>query len=184
MLARQISLIENILVKSHTSLTLEPPLVLKLQEDIYTVPWGQTLTINGRVEQKETTNLDLSLTSNYERVYGGEIRIELRSPQDSKIIRRVRQSLPEKLIPFQIRCSLEIPADCESKLILGEISLHGILTIDGDSTLLTNQFFTITADVTELLLISAAAGKNEPNTVKQNCTKGRILTSTFFLYNS
>jgi hypothetical protein len=66
-------------IEDFSNQTPEPPLMLKLQEDIYTVPWGQTLTINGRVERKETTSLDLSLTSNYERVYGGEIRIELRS---------------------------------------------------------------------------------------------------------
>ncbi|WP_017314481.1 hypothetical protein [Mastigocladopsis repens] len=144
----------------------EPLLVLKLKEEIYIARWGQTLTINGSVEQKEATNLDLGQTPNYERVYGGEIRIELRSPQGSKIIRRIRQSLPEKLIPFSIRSSIEIPVDCESKLILGEISLYGILTIGGKAILLANQSFSITADVTELLAISAAANKSEPDTLK------------------
>ncbi|NJR74130.1 MAG: hypothetical protein HC773_11650 [Scytonema sp. CRU_2_7] len=159
--------------------TPEPLLVLKLQEKIYTACWGETLTINGRVEQKETTDLDLSLISNYERIYGGEIRIELRSPQDSKIIRRVRQSLPEKLIPFHLRCSIQVPADCESKLILGEISLHGVLTIDGNTTLLTNQFFTITADVTELLaIISAVAKKNESDTLENQPVSSAPLFSS------
>ncbi|MBW4629204.1 MAG: hypothetical protein KME49_27770 [Brasilonema octagenarum HA4186-MV1] len=156
--------------------TLEPPLVLKLQEDFYTVPWGQTLTINGRVEEKETTNLDHPLRSNYQRVYAGEIRIELRSPQDSKIIRRVRLSLSEKFIPFPIRCSIEVPADCESKLILGEISLYGILTVDGKTTLLTNQFFTMTADVTELLAISATAKKNELDTIEHQPVSSKLST--------
>ncbi|MGH8001830.1 MAG: hypothetical protein ACREPR_20985 [Brasilonema sp.] len=158
--------------------TPEPLLKLKLQEEIYTTCWGQTLTINGRVEQKETTDLDLSLISNYERVYGGEIRIELRSPQDSKIIRRVRQSLPEKLIPFHIRCSIEVPEDCESKLILGEISLYGVLKIDGNTTLLTHQFFTITADVTELLAIRATTKKNESDTVENQPASSASLVSS------
>ncbi|NMG19907.1 hypothetical protein [Brasilonema bromeliae] len=165
-------------IEDFSNQTLEPPLVLKLQEDFYTVPWGQTLTINGRVEQKETTNLDLSLTSNYERVYAGEIRIELRSPQNSKVIRRVRQSLSEKLIPFQIRCSIEVPADCESKLILGEISLYGILTMDGKTTLLTSQFFTMTADVTELLAISAKAKKNELDTIEHQAVSSAALATS------
>jgi hypothetical protein len=166
-------------IEDFSNQTPEPPLMLKLQEDIYTVPWGQTLTINGRVERKETTSLDLSLTSNYERVYGGEIRIELRSPQDSKVIRRVRQSLSEKLIPFQIRCSIEVPADCESKLILGEISLHGILTMNGNATLLTNQFFTMTADVTELLAISATvAKKNERDTIEHQAVSFAALATS------
>jgi len=136
------------------------PLAVKLEEEIYIARWGETLTINGRVEEKEAT-LDLSQTSNYERVYGGEIRIELHSPQGSEIIRRVRQSLPEKLIPFPIRCSIEIPADCESKLILGEISLYGVLTIGSKAVLLAKESFTIT-DVTELLATSAVFTKSEP----------------------
>lgn len=148
----------------------DSPMSLKIEEEIYIARWGQTLTINGRVEQKEAT-LDLSQTSNYERVYGGEIRIELRSPQGSEIIRRVRQSLPEKLIPFNIRCSIEIPADCESKLILGEISLYGILTIGGNAVLLANQSFTIT-DVIELLAIGAGVRKSEPNTVEHQPAEG------------
>ncbi|MBW4634265.1 MAG: hypothetical protein KME30_20850 [Iphinoe sp. HA4291-MV1] len=156
----------------------ESLLVLKLQEEIYTCSWGQTFTINGRVEPKETTNQGLSITSNEEKVYGGEIRIELRSPQDSKIIRRVRQSLPEKLIPFHIRCSVEVPADCESKLILGEISLYSILTIGGHTTLLTNQFFTITADVTELLAISTTARESEPNTIEHQLASSAALATS------
>ncbi|MBP5971684.1 hypothetical protein HW132_02770, partial [Brasilonema sp. CT11] len=163
-------------IEDFSDQTLEPPLVLKLQQDFYTVPWGQTLTINGRVEEKETTNLDNPLRSNYERVYAGEIRIELRSPQDSKIIRRVRLSLSEKFIPFPIRCSIEVPADCESKLILGEISLYGILTVDGKTTLLTNQFFTMTADVTELLAISATAKKNQLDTIEHQSVSSKLST--------
>ncbi|NMG10732.1 hypothetical protein, partial [Brasilonema sp. UFV-L1] len=166
--------IENFPVQTPESL-----LLLKLEEEIYTACWGQSLTINGRVEQKETTDLALkSLKSNDETVYGGEIRIELRSPQDSKIIRRVRQSLPEKLIPFHIRCSIEVPADCESRLILGEISLYGVLKIDGNTTLLTNQFFTITADVTELLAIRTATSKNESDTVENQLTSSAPLVSS------
>lgn len=138
----------------------ESLLALKLEEEIYIGRWGETLTMNGRVEQKQAT-LDLSQTSNYEKVYGGEIRIELRSPQGSEIIRRVRQSLPEKLIPFPLRCSIEIPVDCESKLILGEISLYGVLTIGSQAVLLGKQSFTIT-NVIELLATSAVFTKNEP----------------------
>jgi hypothetical protein len=150
---------------------IAPPLVLKLQEEIYIACWGETLTINGYVEQKKAP-LDPN-----QRVYGGEIRLELRSPQGSEIIRRVRQSLPEKLIPFNIRCSVEIPADCESKLILGEISLYGILTMDGNVVLLANQSFTITADVTELLAMSGASHKSKPDTFKDGQVSSTVLAT-------
>ncbi|ARV62204.1 hypothetical protein BZZ01_29445 [Nostocales cyanobacterium HT-58-2] len=141
----------------------ESLVVLKLEEEIYIAHWGQTLTINGYVKPKEVAHLDWDETSNYEKVYGGEIRIELRSPGGSEIVRRVRQSLPEKLIPFSIRCSIEIPADCESKLILGEISLYGILTIGGNATLLAHESFTVTADVTELLANTNVKDQHTPS---------------------
>ncbi len=127
------------------------PLSLTLDKEIYTVSWGQTLTVNGYVKLKEPTH--------YERIYSGEIRIELYSPQGSQLIRRVRQSLPEKLLPFDIRCSVEIPAECASKLILAEISLYGTISLDSNTLLLARESFIITADVADLLAISAASHK-------------------------
>ncbi|KAF3889461.1 MULTISPECIES: hypothetical protein [Nostocales] len=137
---------------------LECPLSLTLDREIYTVSWGQTLTVNGYVKLKESTH--------YERIYSGEIRIELYSPQGSELIRRVRQSLPEKLLPFDIRCSVEIPIECASKLILAEMSLYGTISLDSNTLLLARESFTITADVADLLAISAASYK-EPDTVEE-----------------
>ncbi|MUG97617.1 hypothetical protein F7734_36990 [Scytonema sp. UIC 10036] len=130
---------------------LECPLSLTLDKEIYTVSWGQTLTVNGCVKLKESTH--------YERIYSGEIRIELYSPQGSELIRRVRQSLPEKLLPFHVRCSVEIPLECASKLILAEMSLYGTISLGSNTLLLARESFTITADVADLLAISAASYK-------------------------
>ncbi|GAA6622072.1 hypothetical protein [Scytonema sp. NUACC26] len=147
---------------------LECLLSLVLDREIYTVSWGQTLTINGYVKLKESID--------YERIYSGEIRIELYSPQASELIRRVRQSLPEKSLPFNIRCSIEIPVECVSKLILAEISLYGTISLGSKTLLLARESFTITADVADLLAVSATSYK-ESDIVEDTQEVGLFATS-------
>lgn len=153
-------------VKDSLENILDLPLLLTIAQDTYITRWGENLTINGYVELKDKTNLADSQKSNHERIYSGELRIELHSPQSSELIRRVRQSLPENLIPFPIRSSIEIPVDIASKLLLADISLYGTFTADGTSILLAKESFTIAADVTELLELSAAVHKSELETIE------------------
>ncbi|MGJ5634464.1 hypothetical protein [Nostoc sp. CALU 1950] len=138
-----------------------PPLQLTLDQDTYIARWGHALTINGHIELKEKTNLDQAETLSPESLRAIELGIELRSPLESKILTQVRRSLPDQELPFTINTSIDIPADCKSKLILADISLYGKFTDAGEVIQLASQSFTITADVTELLAITAAA---KPNT--------------------
>ncbi|MEH2120951.1 hypothetical protein [Nostoc sp.] len=144
-----------------------PPLLLTLGEDTYIARWGQALTINGHIELKEKINLDQAETSSPKSLRALELGIELRSPNNSKILTQVRQPLPDQELPFTINTSIDIPADCESKLILADISLYGRFADVAQVIRLASQSFTITADVTELLAITAAAKsstslKNDP----------------------
>ncbi|WP_180962394.1 hypothetical protein [Fischerella thermalis] len=133
----------------------ELPLLLNLEQEIYIARWGQILSINGCVQSPETSTL--------QKLVAGELRLELRSPQSLEILAQTRQPLSEKLLPFAINSSIEIPVECESKLILGEMSLHGKLAPAGETTLLASQSFTITADITQLLAINTpAASEPEP----------------------
>jgi hypothetical protein len=136
-----------------------PPLLLTLEQETYVARWGETLCLNGRVELKQEL---LSETSDLESVCAAEVRIEMRSPQKSEILTQVRQSLPEKILPCTISSQIEIPADCESKLILADMSFYGALAGIGEVTLLASQSFTITADVTELLAITTAVKHSTP----------------------
>ncbi|MEH1769230.1 MAG: hypothetical protein V7L27_31100 [Nostoc sp.] len=136
---------------------LPPPLLLTLDQDNYIAPWGQALAINGYIEPKENTNLDQAETLSPKRLRALELGIELRSPNNSKILTKVRQILPDQELPFSINTSINIPADCESKLILADISLYGKFADAGEVIRLASQSFTITADITELLAITAAA---------------------------
>ncbi|MEH1847178.1 MAG: hypothetical protein V7L25_19895 [Nostoc sp.] len=138
-----------------------PPLLLTLGQDTYIARWGQALKINGHIELKEKTNLDQAETLSPKSLRALELGIEMRSPKNSKIFTQVRQPLSDQDLPFTINTSIDIPADCESKLILADISLYGRFADVGEVIRLASQSFTITADVTELLAITAAA---KPNT--------------------
>jgi hypothetical protein len=143
-------------VEDSAATVAEPPLLLTLDEEIYFTRWGENISINGHVEFKENIGIELGEISDRESVLGTEVRISMRSPQESQIFSEVRQGLSEKLLPFSFTSLLEIPKNCESKLILADISLYGAFERVGEVMLLASQSFTITADVTELLAISAA----------------------------
>ncbi|MEH2360285.1 MAG: hypothetical protein V7K58_11335, partial [Nostoc sp.] len=139
------------------------PLLLTLNQDTYIARWGQALTINGDIELKEKTNLDQAEILSPKSLRALELGIELRSPKNSKILTEVRQTLPDQELPFTINTSIDIPADCESKLILADISLYGKFADVGEVIRLASQSFTITADVKELLAIAAVAKPNTSN---------------------
>lgn len=143
------------------SLATQPPplLSLTLDQDTYIARWGQALTINGYIELKEKTDY-LIETFSSKSLSAIALLIELRSPLESKIFTQVRQPLPDRELPFTINTSIDIPADCESKLILADISLYGRFAAVGEVIQLASQSFIITADVTELLVITAAAKTN------------------------
>ncbi|WP_242065080.1 hypothetical protein [Nostoc sp. FACHB-133] len=134
----------------------EPPLLLTLDQDSYIARWGQALTINGHIELKDKTNLEQGETLSPKSLQALELGIELRSPLESEILTQIRH-LPDQELPFTINTSIDIPADFESKLILADISLYGRFTDVDEIIRLASQSFTITADVTELLAITAAA---------------------------
>ncbi len=132
-----------------------PPLLLTLDQGSYIARWGQALKINGHIELKEKTNLEQAETLSPKSLRALELGIELRSPKNSKILTQVRQPLPDQELPFTINTSIDIPGDCESKLILADISLYGRFADVDEIIQLASQSFTITADVKELLAITA-----------------------------
>ncbi len=131
----------------------EPPLLLTLDRETYFARWGQTLIVSGRVDLKPTTELNLG-EIDFESVCAVELRIELRSPLGAERLSLVRQPLPKKSLPLQVEAKVEIPGECESKLILGDISLYGALADASEVILLASHCFTIAADVIELLASS------------------------------
>ncbi|HIK08125.1 MAG TPA: hypothetical protein IGS40_26145 [Trichormus sp. M33_DOE_039] len=139
------------------------PLVLTLDRETYVTRWGHVLTVHGRVELPE--NYHTNQNSFSDHFYDLELRIELRSPQSLEVLTQIRQSLTDQLLPFTLRSAIDIPAECESKLILADISLYGSLADGGEIIVLASQSFTITADVTQLLGVSTTPSISEANTL-------------------
>ncbi len=161
-------------------LTPSLPLHFTLVKENYVAHWGEYITIEGSVGLKEETGLNCAKSLNLgehlnsgkyselDSISAGEIKIELRSPLTGEILHEIKQSLPKKILPFDIACSIQIPPECESKLILASISLSGMLggieeVVIGEAEVLATHPFTITANITELL---AVANSNQSKTLE------------------
>ncbi|MDP5337378.1 MAG: hypothetical protein NWQ28_02225, partial [Nodularia sp. (in: cyanobacteria)] len=145
-----------------------PPLSLTLDRDTHIAHWGEIAVIHGRVERQNQTNQKGEPTP--ETFYALELVIEMRSPLGSEILTQVRQPLPNSSLPMTISSAIDIPVDCESKLILADINLYGAFTEFGEVVILASKTFTITADVTELLAITAATRFHEQNLLNHPIT--------------
>lgn len=124
-------------------------LKLNLDHDYYICRWGEALTISGSVERKEINILQ----DNQFPVMN--LLVELRSPlEPNKILNQFPQVLTDKILPFRFSIIIQVPAHCESKLILANLKLHSLPNDGSSPVILGSHVFTITADVTELLTIS------------------------------
>ena len=146
---------ENDLVEEKTSVVESQslPLQLCLTSDNYIAEWGKVLQVNGNVIL-DPENLQDQQLSNL-KIYQLHLDTELRSPLESNILTTSRQHLKDQSLPFPFSTIIDIPSDCESKLILGNINLYGIITPGDEVTLLGSQPFTVTADITELLNVTS-----------------------------
>ena len=137
--------------------TLPPPLALNLSldQDTYVARWGENFIIYGDVEVNEIENLEDERFS-MNGVSQLRLEIALRSPSESRILNHIDQPLTDQVLPFSFSTLIDIPLDCESKLLLADINLYGALANVGEVILLANHTFTITADVTDLLALQTS----------------------------
>jgi hypothetical protein len=137
--------------------TLPPPLALNLSldQDTYVARWGENFIIHGDVEVNEIENLE---DERFAMNGVSQLRLEiaLRSPSESRILNHIDQPLTDQVLPFSFSTLIDIPLDCESKLLLADINLYGALADVGEVILLANHTFTITADVTDLLALQTS----------------------------
>ena len=129
-------------------------LTISLTETTYVASHGQSLIISGQVEA--TTQTADSVASQ-ESIAAGELRVCLCNPERGQIISEIRQPLVNgNVLPSPFSCTVEIPANCQTQLILGQVSLYGnrhedLASAPDQETVLATQQFTITAGLEELL---------------------------------
>lgn len=111
---------------------------LVLAQEAYIAHWGESLTIAGQVVVQDAQTPRSALQD-------ATLKITLSDPQNQQALVTLQPALPVQAFPISFSCGVEIPADCETRLLLGNITLYG------GSTVITTQAFTITAAVDELL---------------------------------
>ena len=162
-----------------------PPFAIALKETTYIAHHGQSLTISGQVEA--TTQIADDAASQ-ETFAAGELRICLCNPERGQVISETRQPLMNsKGLPSPFNCTIEIPADCQTQLILGQVSLYGSRHEDHSASasdqelVLAIQPFTITAGLEELLgVIASDPGKADmqPQPTAVSVARRRLETAS------
>jgi hypothetical protein len=149
--------------------TLPPSLALNLSldQDTYIARWGDNFIIHGDVEVNEIENLEDKRFS-MDGLCQLRLEITLRSPLESRIFNQIQQPLTDQVLPFRFSTLIDIPRNCESKLLLADINLYGALTDVGEVILLANHTFTITADVTELLSVQTSQSHGRESLLASN----------------
>lgn len=136
-------------------------LQLVLDRETFVAQLGRPLIISGKIDipQPPTPILD-SQTAELKKLIGSaQLQIYLREPQTSQVLAAIQQQMPEQLPPCLFACVTYIPAECKSRLILGEAILSS------GSVPLATQFFTITARLEQILdVIEDNFGEPKPQT--------------------
>lgn len=141
--------------QSFESATNQPGLILTLDEESLVARRGELLTISGQVDVLDVPQLNGSETSgDWQTTFQGTLHYELRDPQNSRVLLDVELPLPEQALPLAFNHTLEIPLDCNTRLILGKVTLYdrrGSLSQNPAAVALASQPFMVTADLEELL---------------------------------
>ncbi|NJK66149.1 MAG: hypothetical protein HC789_04465 [Microcoleus sp. CSU_2_2] len=132
----------------------EYKLQLVLDRETFVAQLGRPLIISGKIDipqpppnpRKPPTPIPDSQAQELKKLIGSaQLQIYLRDPQTSQLLAEIQQPLPEQVPPCIFACVTYIPAECKSRLILGEA------VFSSDSTPPVTQFFTITARLERLL---------------------------------
>ncbi len=151
---------------SQTNSIVNFPLELTLDQASYIAKPGEALIISGQIIldnqnqniqynegfnnlplQNNLTKKDSAIAENNTPIVNGNLKICLRNPETSEILIEVQQTLPEQVTPIVFACTINVPENIKTRLILGQI----ILT-DSTNTL-ANKSFTITAPLQNLLAV-------------------------------
>ncbi|WP_448562130.1 hypothetical protein [Trichothermofontia sp.] len=111
-------------------LLLLGPLQLSLEQEAYVVRRGQPLRLKGVVRpSSEVTEMTTTAI--------GELQLYLRDPQSLKVVASTGQLLPIATLPVDFCCEVNIPTDCTTQLLLGEVNL--VQLTQPDAPILTGE---------------------------------------------
>ena len=109
-----------------------------LDRQAYSVRANGSFELSGRVE--------VSADAGAKILEAASLRVYLRDPQTLQRLVAVKFSLPESAPPVPFSSEIEVPSDCQTRLMLGEVQL-----CDGVGKVLVAQSFSVTVDLEPLL---------------------------------
>ncbi len=99
------------------------PLQLALEQEAYVVRRGQPLRLQGQVSPSSAITAITTAAI-------GELQLCLRDPQTLKVLAHTWQLLPIATLPVDFCCEVNIPTDCATQLLLGEVNLVQLTQAD------------------------------------------------------
>ncbi|WP_448570898.1 hypothetical protein [Trichothermofontia sp.] len=99
------------------------PLQLALEQEAYVVRRGQPLRLQGQVSPSSAVTAITTAAI-------GELQLCLRDPQTLKVLAHTWQLLPIATLPVDFCCEVNIPTDCATQLLLGEVNLVQLTQAD------------------------------------------------------
>jgi hypothetical protein len=122
----------------------EQGFILTLSEESLLARRGEPFTITGQVDIVKRDRETAPDASNC--VFRGSLRYVLCEPQTSQILLDVQESLAEQSLPLSFSHTLEIPGNCNTRLILAKATLYS-----STEAALASQSFSVTVDLDQLL---------------------------------
>ncbi|MGK7905167.1 MAG: hypothetical protein AB4352_27915 [Hormoscilla sp.] len=112
------------------------PIGLSLDQRTYIAFPGESIALGGQVYLVEEN--DRTSESQIEpRVNNYELLILLRHPENSQTIKEIRQLLSFEILPGPFEYSFDLPRECQTRVILGELQLFDVTS---GSSMVTQEF--------------------------------------------
>lgn len=117
---------------------------VSLSQRAYLAQHSQPTTIIGKVNGLSKA-LDEAVPEK------SELWIRLQNPQTAQVIMEAHRPLSLARLPADFKVQIQLPADGDAQVIVGEVSLRTAAAPDTPSQILSDQVFTITAGIDYLL---------------------------------
>ncbi|NER49257.1 MAG: hypothetical protein F6J92_21700 [Symploca sp. SIO1A3] len=140
------------------TITNQLGLILTLEEEALVAHREELLAIVGQLDVLDVNQLNEQQQKQaWQQIFPGTLSYELRDPQTSQILLNTQYPLAEQTPPLTFSHSLELPENCNSRLLVGKVTFYG-----SNSQALVSQFFTVTADLDDVLGSILLGGKIMP----------------------
>ncbi|NEP11302.1 MAG: hypothetical protein F6K14_14045 [Symploca sp. SIO2C1] len=133
-------------------------LIITLDEEALVAQREESLAVVGQLDVLNPHQLeDRENQRAWEEIFPGILCYELRNPQTSKVLVKIQHPLSEQAPPLTFSQELELPSNCNTRLLVGKVTFYG-----SNSQALVSQSFTVTADLDDVLGSILLGGKTMP----------------------